>query len=121
MLGNADLFAVYHGVVLRVLKEHAHNGGLRHEGTNAAADCLIGGALQHLGGKAGAVVAVNRLNTIEVSPAVNAGIYGQVTALRVATYPQANGAKASVWEGTQVLKLMLKSSFQPTRVLSVPR
>ena len=37
MLGNANLFAVYHGVVLRVLKEHAHNGGLRHEGTNAAA------------------------------------------------------------------------------------
>lgn len=131
MLQKPGVRAVHDGAALFMLQKHANNGGLRHKRMHAAKDALKAFAGNDFGKEAGAVMVINAFNAgLNLFAAEGGGVYGKIAALGVAANaePSAEGirSRAEILHRlpsvrAQRRKLMLKSSFHPTSVPSVPR
>ena len=130
MLENAKVAAFDHGIRLLVLQKHPHHRGLGNIAADAGEQLLIPGSGEHPLSEAGAVVAVYRANPVPQLRGERERKISQVAPFGVSSQQQRAGAGGSQpggivqgggLAGTTSRKLRLKSSFQPTRVLSVPR
>ena len=89
MLHEAQLVAVHHRIVLFVLQQHPHHGGLGYDGINALCDALVLRQVQQVRMKTRAVVGPDGNNaSLHALRAEYAGIYCQITALGVSSQPQ---------------------------------
>lgn len=116
-----------------MLQQHAHNGRGRNEGKQPVCHCLVARLVYQVPAEAGAVVVVggDEPLALELFVQVDRRPGRQISSLGVSADaqgpPGAGRATASAysvafsWAGTADRKLMLKSSCQPTMVMSVPR
>lgn len=133
MLHNGPGGAVHHLIVLGVLQQDPHDGGGGDIGEQPIRHRLIAGGVHQVPAEARTVVVIggDKPLALELFVQVDRRPGRQISSLGVSADAQGTpGAgratapaysAAFTWAGTAERKLMLKSSCQPTMVMSVPR
>ena len=88
VLQEAKLVAVHHRVVLLVLQQHPHYGGLGHDGVDPLRNTLVLRQVQQVRVEAGAVVGPDGDDALlDALRTEHTGIHRQITALGMAAQP----------------------------------
>lgn len=114
-----------------MLQKHPDHRGLRKRFVNSVPDPRVFRTLKEFFPETGPIVAEHLDNPLlNIRLACGGGINGDISALRVAPRSDITGEFMPddvqirgplCWDGTGVINAILKSSFQPIKVESVPR